>query len=132
MNAKLYLRYAFNTSWKERYDIIRILLLLVKEGLIVRYMPLKYYYSSFINTPEDIYLDLQPFHENIDRINRVIKAVPWNVTCLMECLVIQSYFKKFSINVPIYIGVKTGEELKAHAWYSESEQFSYNKLSINE
>jgi len=132
MRASVYLRYLLNINWKVRYEIVRILFMIIKARIMVRYIPLKYYYSRFICTQNDKCLDLQPFREHICLINRVMKAVPWDVTCLMESLVIQSYFKRYFIHVPIYIGVKTGNELKAHSWYSESKRFSYQILSINE
>jgi hypothetical protein len=99
--------------------------------IIIDFRSLKSYYKRFL-TNETSTIDLkQRFPEDIRLIKKVKKAIPWKVTCLMECMAISEYFKRYKIYIPISIGLCSGEEFSAHAWNGTTNRIGkYQKIQI--
>lgn len=118
-----------NYPISDKLDIFRILVIILEVKLIVHLSPLKYYYSKYVSDEIAEPVDLQPFQGQIRRINRVIKFVPFNLTCLMRAIILRKYLHKLNVNIPIHVGVKVGSEFKAHAWVNADRNNGYIKIN---
>lgn len=120
----------FNAGWQKKINILEIIFLVIKFTLIVRYIPLRYYYNKYFSYQQYHSVDLKHYHKDIYLIRSVIKHVPWQITCLMESLIVKRYLLiKYRIIIPISIGIKMADELLAHAWYGINLDHSF--LIIN-
>lgn len=117
-------------SWGKRLFILRILILYTQVSIIVDFFPVKKYFSSyFLNShtlDEDV--DLQPLRKEIGSIKRILRNCPFNISCLKESMVIQKYFRKQRILIPIYLGINKEMQMKAHAWVLNETSIGYTTL----
>lgn len=101
---------------KQKVNVLRIILLSIWVKIIIILVPMRFYYRLFL-IPQNIQIvNLQPFIHEIRLIKRVTKNLPWQTSCLNYCMLTKLFLRKFDIDLPIYLGVKSSEELKAHAW----------------
>ena len=130
MNKYIHLAKAFVQMPIERkLRIINMILMLAYASFLVRFMPLRYYYDKYIAGNEDLCgKNMQPFRDQIVLYKRLMLLIPWKVTCLMESLAFHVYFKQKGIQVPIYVGVKPGTQLEAHAWNFSLNSMGYSAI----
>lgn len=103
--------------FRAKADSFYMVCILAYTSLLVQLLPLRFYYSKYLEGKgHHATADMQLYSEKIRLIKRVVKHVPWKVTCLMESLAFHIYFKQSGIEVPVTIGLKTGVNMKAHAW----------------
>jgi len=108
--------FKFDTS--KRLSIVYILTLLILVKLLVNLIPLKYYYYKLLFNNMNCNIDLQPYYCNFRLFKKIIRKIPLKITCLEESLAMRLYFRKFNINLPVYLGIKIDSKNKliAHAW----------------
>jgi len=117
-----------SASTRKKLIIIRVTLILIKVKAIVNFFPLKSYFIKYFETDSTTRIDLQPFQYEMGYIRKILNLLPINTTCLIECMVMQNYFRKFGVYIPINIGVSKESFLKAHAWIESKDSPGYEKL----
>lgn len=111
--ARAFLR----TPLYRKLMIIQMIMILVYTSILVRFIPLRFYYNRYIHENSDLQSrNMQPFGNQIVLYRRIMLLFPWKVTCMIESLSFLIYFKQKGIQIPLFIGVKTGHQMKAHAW----------------
>lgn len=114
---------------ERKVRIFKMMLILAYASFLVRFMPLRFYYARFIaGNGESMDRNMQPFTDQIVLYKRLMLLIPWKVTCLMESLSFHIYFKQKGVQIPIYVGVKHGNQLKAHAWNFHSNSQGYTTI----
>jgi Transglutaminase-like superfamily len=73
-------------------------------------------------------IDLTPYRNDINLIQKVIMQLPGKQTCLKESIIVHLFFKRIGINIPIHLGVSTKGDFLAHAWYDQNHYIGYYKL----
>ena len=123
--VKSFLRF----SLSRKMIVLRMITILIYTSVLVRFIPLKFYYGRYIAGSDDLRgKNMQPFRDQIVLYKRLMLLIPWKVTCLMESLAFFIYFKKYGIQIPLFIGVKTGNQMKAHAWNFSSNSRGYSAI----
>jgi len=107
---------------------LRIMLILIKIKVIVFFFPLSRYYDKYFDFNSNQNSLLQLYQSDIRHIKKILNLLPINTTCLIECMVMQNYFRKFGVYIPINIGVSKESFLKAHAWIESKDSPGYEKL----
>lgn len=130
MNKYIHLVKAFVKMPLERKGkIIRMLLILIYTSFLVRFVPLRFYYDRYIaGNSDSMDRNMQPFTDQVVLYKRLMLLTPWKVTCLMESLAFYIYFKQIGIQIPIYVGVKPGNQMEAHAWNFNSNARGYSAI----
>ena len=107
----------FRLSPGQKVRVLEKLAVLAYSSFLVRFVPLRFYYRRYLveKTAHGSF-EKQPMLVEIRQYNKLIRLVPWKVTCLMESLAVSIYFRRKGIFVPVHIGVKPGEHPRAHAW----------------
>ena len=113
------IRVFYQADWKKRLLLIRLVFIVIKISILVRYTPLRKYYDRYPKH-KDIpnYLPEQ-YIKDITLIRKLFSYIPWQLSCLMQCLIVKEYFLHHNIYITVKIGVKTEGGIKAHAWYNE-------------
>jgi len=119
----------FKSSSGDKVTSLRFIGLFLYVGLIVRFIPLRHYYDKFFSIHDSSAFEMQPYSKEICIMHKIMKVLPWKVTCLMESMVIKLYFRLKRMDVPIYIGVETKPILKAHSWYITSERNKFSEFN---
>jgi len=101
----------------QKRNVLLIIFLSIKITIMVRYIPLRYYFDKYLSKMQKDSIDLQHFNYDICLIKRIIRFIPWKITCLMESLIVKNYLFKYEVYLPISVGVDNSKEIKAHAWY---------------
>jgi hypothetical protein len=127
---KKYYSFVITSSYKRILVVGYIAILSVLLKVIVKYLPLKWYYNYFFNNHCHEEQDLQPFINEIDHVKRIIKSLPWNCSCLIESFILHIYFRKSNLLLPIELGISLKNNFRAHAWNFESSRRGYNKIHI--
>jgi len=130
MNKYTHLAKAFvKLSPSKKVMIFRMILILGYTSFLVKFIPLKYYYNRYIaeNSTENS-KNMQPFSDQIVLYKKVMLLIPWKVTCLIESMSFHIYFKQYGIQIPIFIGVKAGDQMEAHAWNFNSNSRGYSAI----
>lgn len=122
------MRFFIYSDWQKKQNIARIILLCIKVTLMVKYIPLRYYYNKYFVLDCDNTLDLRIFTKEINLVNRVLRNIPWQISCLMESLIIKDYLLKYKFKLPIFIGLRMTPGLEAHAWYCSKKQMGFQNL----
>ena len=130
MNKYIHLSRVFvKMPMKRKAMIFRMLLILVYASSLVRFIPLRFYYRSYISgNGNSMDRNMQPFIDHIVLYKRLLLLIPWKVTCLMESLAFHIYFKQKGILIPVYIGVKTGNQMEAHSWNFKANAQGYSAI----
>jgi hypothetical protein len=122
----------FKLSNNQKYDVLIILIELIRAFVIVKCIPTRYYYRYYFSPEKEGHFDIQntvqPSAMDICLFNKIVKIIPLKITCLMESMAAKSYFKKRNISFPIIIGINTKGELNAHAWYKGNPMKPYNHI----
>jgi len=111
-----------------KWNIFRIITISTITYLKVTYLPARYYYYKYHFGTYSEPNDLKLFRKEIRLIRKVTNLLPIRITCLMESLIIQTYYKKHNFIIPIVLGVKRNDELSAHAWVVPSERKGYKSI----
>jgi len=110
----------FMIPFPQKMAIIKMIFILSYSSILVKLVPLKYYYRYYILRPSvETPCGLQPIKGQIRLYTKVMNIFPWRITCLMQSMAFHIYFKRMGFHVPIYIGLKIEEHLLAHAWNFE-------------
>ena len=118
---KIGLRYFIKLSYSDKKEVAYMFYLFIKMTLLVKMVPLKFYFNIYFKYTDDQTQDLQRYEFHFSRIKRIKRYLPWKVSCLMESMVIKAYFAKVNVSLPIYLGLKTSNGIVAHAWCIESD-----------
>jgi hypothetical protein len=123
--AKVFIR----LSLSRKIMIFRMIMILVYTSILVRFIPLRFYYNRYIAGNSDLKSrNMQPFKDQIVMYRRLMLLIPWKVTCLIESLAFFIYFKQYGVQIPFFIGVKTGVQMEAHAWNFNSNSQGYSAI----
>lgn len=95
---------------------------------MVKYFPLRFYYKKYFSNNNGQNLDLQSFNKDITLIKRILRSVPWKITCLMESLIIKNYLFRYGIVLPIVVGIRINDKLEAHAWYDLNKKYEFQRI----
>lgn len=114
----------------EKWNVLLIFLYLIKVIFTVKIVPLKYYYSNYFTDGKIQRSEMQSFSKEVSLIKKVLRSVPFSVTCLMESMVVKLYLKHININIPIFLGIQNNDEFRAHAWNFESKDNIYKIINI--
>ena len=117
---------------KTKVKSIRMMLLLMQVWILVKVVPLKFYYARFFLASNSIHTDLLPFSIDIRLLQRIIQLLPVRITCLMHSMAMKLYLEHYNIEMPINLGVKTAGALKAHAWILHSQSNGFGKIYAHE
>lgn len=123
------IRFLLRANWQKRIDIIRIIYLIIKISFMVRFIPLRYYHKKYLSGEQSHIVDLQFYRENIYLIKRILRNVPWHVSCLIESLIIKDYICKNGILLPISLGVRITKGFEAHAWCFGGKENGFVKIN---
>ncbi len=116
-------------SLSRKVMIFRMIIILVYTSSLVRFIPLRFYYKEYIaGNSQKHSRKMQPFGDQIRLYKKVMLLTPWKVTCLVESLSFCIYFRQNGIQIPLYIGVKTGNKMEAHAWNFSSNSKGYSAI----
>lgn len=118
MNRTLHIVKAFKKlSFRTKLRLLEQFFTLCYASILVKRVPLRLYYNRYFNTfDEDGDLPVQPYSKEIRHFYKLIRLVPWKVTCLMESLAFSIYFNRKGHRIPLFLGVKFDQEMEAHAW----------------
>ena len=123
--AKVFLR----LSSSRKVMIFRMIVILGYTSFLVKFIPLRDYYSRYIaGNSNESSRNMQPFGDQIVLYKKVMLLIPWKVTCLIESMSFHIYFKRAGIQIPIFIGVKAGNQMEAHAWNFNSNSRGYSAI----
>ena len=117
------------TNMQQKKEILTIILIAIKVTLLVQHFPLRYYHRRYFSNNHSLLTDLHPYIKNIRLVKRVIKNLPWQITCLMESMIAKDYLLKHGLFLPISIGVRNSKDFEAHAWYSKSTEKDFIKIN---
>lgn len=99
------------------FRALRMGLILAYTFVLVRLFPLRSYYGRYLegngSRPAGT---MQPSADQFRLAKRMVRLVPWKVSCLMESMAFHIYFRRYGILVPVTLGVNPEEGMKAHAW----------------
>lgn len=117
-------------SRRHKISLWIILYLYIKAIILVYYIPLNKYKHRFTKKPDNYFLHMPLYSDELSLILKLGKRLPLRITCLIESIVIQDYFKKYNLNVQIYLGVNKTDKLIAHAWCIENDNQLLHRISI--
>lgn len=120
-----YIQILLKYSHNERIRLFRITYIIIKAFFFVNYMPIKYFFYKYSFGKNRENFDLQLYRKEIRLIRKIGQLLPFRVTCLIECMAIQEYMKKYEIVLPISLGLKNIGDLSAHAWICEIQANDY-------
>ena len=128
--SNIAISFLMKSSQIERRRMIWILYIIIKSYFFVTYTPSKHYYKKYNFGKSRQNADLQPFNREIGLIRKTGKIFPLQITCLMECMAIQEYLRRYDFITPISLGIKIseGDSLSAHAWISQSSAGNYYNI----
>lgn len=114
------IKHFFSCSMSDKIDIVYILFIGAWISLLVKYIPIKYYYSHFFASNKKCPQSLQPFMRKIGIVYRIFSFLPWKVSCLVECMIVKQFLLKYDVCLKINLGVILNNGMEAHAWYDDS------------
>lgn len=112
-------------AWSDKQSVILIVLLFIKAIILVKHYPLSRYKKRFINNVQNQNFLLQQYQAELSLIYKVKKKIPFKITCLMESIVIQDFFKRYKLDIQIFLGINKTEKLNAHAWCVDKTNLNY-------
>lgn len=107
-------------SRKQRISIWIMTLLFIKALFLVYFVPLKKYKGRFAAIQENDNSQMHQYCFELSLIRKIGRVLPFNMSCLVESIVIQDYFKRYDLDIQIYLGVHKTDKLLAHAWCLEN------------
>ena len=97
--------------------LLEQLVILCYTSILVKWVPLRFYYHKYFRSLEqETDMPMQPYSNEIRHFYKLIRLVPWKVTCLTESLAFSIFFNRRGHRIPLFLGVKLGQEMEAHAW----------------
>ena len=102
-SIRKYIRVISHNSPRQNLRLLRIFFDIVYVKVLVTLFPLRTYSNWFEESDSFDPKKLQPFHEEIRLINRLMSLVPWKQTCLLEAMTFHKYFRRYKILIPIFI-----------------------------
>lgn len=117
---------------QKKITTLRIICLFILAKIYVEFIPLKYYYNNLIVNSDNLFFDMNPIKADLHRIYVVGRMIPWKVTCIMQAIAAKMYFRRYKIEIPIYLGIDISNGLRAHAWNSSYETNYYYKLETKQ
>ena len=127
--GKAYISF-FRLKRKERREVIPIIVDYTRVSFLIRFSSLRKYYDRFFRNEGREPFDFLPYTDDLKLIKKVIRRLPGKYTCLKESLVVFLYFNRQGIQIPLYLGVSTKEEFRAHAWYDENNSNGFDVLDL--
>ena len=110
-------------------EVVIILLIILKVHLIIRFVPLRYYFKAYFLESTPHIPDKQLFHKYLRLYKRVLRHLPFKLICLAESMVLYDLLKIHGMVNPIHLGLRMESDLKAHAW-NDHQQVSDFKIII--
>ena len=122
--AGIYITTFLKKPLREKWLLIRILMLLFMVRFLLFVLPFKHFSKLLGNPAEDHQRDSpnpdpQYTHLVARFISNCSRLVPWDSKCLAQAAVGKIMMRKKNIPATVYFGVKKGDEtekIKAHAW----------------
>jgi hypothetical protein len=132
-NNPLYIKKFLQLDAKVQRFMIRFVLCLLKAKVLVRFVPLKYYFKKVFTNNDFAHADLQQYYFQFSLLKKVIRRLPVRTTCLEESMAMQFYFRKFNVELPVILGIRKedNDKLHAHAWNSFEVYQANNFIRIN-
>ena len=122
----------FSTPYSTLIEVLVLLLHIIKIQLIIWIVPLRLYYKAYFTDTKSHIPDRQLFHKYLSLYNRVIRLLPFKLTCLAESMVLYELLKRHGILNPIRIGIRIEDNLKAHAWNDHQHVTDFKIINYNE
>ena len=119
----------FRLNWEMKKDVILVIITYLRVSCLIRFYPLRKYYHRFFQHDRIMPFDFIPYKDELNLIQKVIKNMPGKHTCLKESIIVHLSFKRKGLDVPIYLGVSTENELQAHAWYDQDNSRGFSQLN---
>ena len=116
-----YIRFIYRSNREEIITSLQFVYLLSKAYIIVKIVPLKYFYYKFFFSSNDIEVDLQLFQHDLSMLNKIRRYFPARITCIMHVIAMQYYLKRHGVYAPIKLGLNTCGEMSAHAWIEKNQ-----------
>lgn len=117
----------FKLSPKEKTLVVWIVFQVFFIKLKVRLVPLRKYYLDYFADSNHKFM--QPNQSDIGIVYKMLKKLPFDLSCLEEAMLVKLYLKKLGADMYIYLGVKTDDDLKAHAWFLPTNSQGYRKIN---
>ena len=118
----------FNLEAEGKKKVILISIIYLRVSCLIRCYPLRKYYARYFQHDHSEPFDLSPYRKDLQLIQKVLKHMPGQYTCLKESLVVHLFFKKKGLDIPLYLGVNTKDEFQAHAWYDQDSSKGFDRL----
>ncbi|MBN1415444.1 MAG: lasso peptide biosynthesis B2 protein [Bacteroidales bacterium] len=118
--AQISIKKYFSLSPKERGDAVWIILQILRVKLLIKLVPLKYYFTEYFHADTHNYtnLNLNYFPLNLNLFYKLLAFLPIRITCLEECMLVKMYAARYGLEIFINLGVKKENMLQAHAWWN--------------
>lgn len=121
----------FTLPGRMKKDVILIIAAYIHASWLIRMYPLRKYYKRYFQHDHAEPFDFEPYRKDLQLIRKVIKYLPGKHTCLKECIIVHSFFRRKGLNIPLYLGVNTEHEFLAHAWYDQVGSNGYNQVNVS-
>ena len=123
-----------HAAWKlpvrRKLLVLEQFIILGFTTILVKWIPLRFYYMRYFRSCEfDNEMPMQPYSNEIRHFYKLIRLVPWKVTCLMESLAFSIFFSRRGHRIPLFLGVKIGPEMEAHAWNFPSRARGFSAIN---
>ena len=106
----------FSTPHSTYKEVLAILFYIMKVQLLVWVTPLRFYFNSYFTKKQTIIPNMQLFDSYLRIYMKVLRILPFKLTCLVKSMVLYDVLKRHGIINPVHLGVRIEGNLKAHAW----------------
>ena len=112
-------------------ELVLIVISYLHVSFLIRFYPLRKYYHKYFVHDGIKPFDFAPYRKELSLIKKVIIRLPGKHTCLKESIIVHLAFKRKGLNIPLYLGVSTKNDLLAHAWYDQRSSNGYNQVNLS-
>ena len=121
----------FALNGRMKKAVVLIIILYVRVSWLIKCFPLRKYYHKYFTHDSIKPFDFEPYRNDLNLIKKVIKQMPGKHTCLKESIIVHLFFNRKGLNIPLYLGVSTGNEFLAHAWYDQVSSNEYKRINVS-